>query len=458
MNSNVERRRPELLVSTSTTGRASRPPRTSWPSCARRSPRSTRSPSSQVQPVSRSRSAKSPTASQSLGCIRRPTTARSPPAGAANYFTYLFGAAREGLASPQAGRRSLHDGIRRSSAWRAQIVARRFRVPLVVISQDVFPENSGTARSTSQPGGDRCSSCAHRVVASSCRSRCGHRRDDESSHRGEVASIRRVSASIPTGGMPNASHHNRVTTPGPVSTILLRSLRRHSFRKRRPRAGSRHRSFRAAALLRPSMISVSSSSVPVRATPSLSALAERLEVDAVRFLPISRARCFRSRLRAQTSTSSGFARGLAGFVVTEPDLGCLAAGRPVLAGRRGTSLRPSRSFARPNAGSPSSPASLYAWRRPFAPCTEACTTSTRWAGAHAPTEEAKADRSFAVARYRSVLEEVRDDHSQLRRSSGSASPPWLGRTCVIRWWRACSHAFGRRQCPRVAARRRRRSP
>src|SRR4030081_3763378 len=58
---------------------------------------------------------------------------------AANYFTYLFGAVREALASKRPDVVvSMTDPPFIGAA--AQLVARRFRAPLLVISQDVFPE------------------------------------------------------------------------------------------------------------------------------------------------------------------------------------------------------------------------------------------------------------------------------------------------------------------------------
>ena len=140
----------------------------------------------------------------------------------------------------------------------------------------------------------------------------------------------------------------------------------------------------------------------------LETLAEVLEVDSVILLPYQPREVLPPVTCGADVHFVGLARGLSGFVVPSRIWGVLAAGRPVLAAADDDSetvalVRETGCGIAVPAGEPLR----------LAEAIRAC-----YDGVHDLDEmgrrgrayaEAKADRSYAVARYRSVLEEVRHD-------------------------------------------------
>ena len=129
------------------------------------------------------------TASRSCGCTRPHTTAPPLHRRATNYLTYLARALRRGLLAerpdivlcmtdpPLVGDVAL-------------AVARRFRVPLVVISQDVFPEIAVELGRLREPRLIVLLRVLDSLLPPPRRSRRRDRGDDEAAARGEGSADR----------------------------------------------------------------------------------------------------------------------------------------------------------------------------------------------------------------------------------------------------------------------------
>ena len=119
------------------------------------------------------------------------------------------------------------------------LVAKRFGVPLLVISQDVFPEIAERVKRLEQPLVLGALPSTRRAVPPACRPRRRDRPDDEAATRGERRSGRADRRHPELGrhdrARPAASPQRVVGGAGP-----RRLLRRDALRQRRPRAGSRH--------------------------------------------------------------------------------------------------------------------------------------------------------------------------------------------------------------------------
>jgi colanic acid biosynthesis glycosyl transferase WcaI len=324
---------------------------------------------------------------------------------AANYFTYIVDAVRTALASPRP------DVVVCMTdppfiAGAARLVARRFRVPLVVISQDVFPEIAVRLGRLNNP---LVVGLLRAVIASSLRDAdrvvvIGDTMQRRIEDKGvDPARIRVI---------PNWGDTTRIT-PQPRDNEWARA---HGLADRFVvmhsgnvgHAQDLDTLIRAAALLR-DMDDLRIVIVGVGARrDELATLAKVLEVDSVTFLPFQPREVLPQSLAGADVHFVGLARGLSGFVVPSRIWGVLAAGRPVLAAADGDSetvalVRETGCGIAVPAGEPLR----------LAEAIRACYDGVhdldemgRRARAYA---EAKADRSYAVARYRSVLEEVRHD-------------------------------------------------
>jgi len=140
----------------------------------------------------------------------------------------------------------------------------------------------------------------------------------------------------------------------------------------------------------------------------LAALATRMEAEAVSFLPYQPKDVVPQSLASADLHFVGLARGLAGFVVPSRLWGVLAAGRPVLAAAEEDSETVATVLAA-ECGITLPPGDPLRLAEVIRACHDGAydlESMGRRARAYA---EVEADRSVAVARYRRVLEEVRDD-------------------------------------------------
>jgi colanic acid biosynthesis glycosyl transferase WcaI len=327
---------------------------------------------------------------------------------ASNYFTYVLGAVRRALTSPRP------DVVVCMTdppfvATAAQVVASRFRVPLVVISQDVFPEIAvrlGRLRNPIAVGVLRV------LIASSLR------RADRVVVIGETMSRRIEEKGVDPARIrviPNWGDAERIT-PQPRDNpwarehgLAGRFVVMHSGNV--GHAQDLDTLIRAATLLR----DLDDLQIAIVGTGArhaeLSSLADTLEVDAVSFLPYQPRELLPESLASADVHFVGLARGLAGFIVPSRIWGVLAAGRPVIAAAEEESETAAlvRETQCGVAIPPGEPLRLAQAIRACYDGKYDLEAMGRRARAYA---EEKADRSVAVARYRSVLGEARDAYAR----------------------------------------------
>ena len=327
---------------------------------------------------------------------------------AANYFTYMLTAVRRGLASPRP------DVVVCMTdppfvATAAQLVARRFRAPLVVISQDVFPEIAvklGRLRNPAVVG------LLGALIASSLRFA------DRVVVIGETMKRRIEEKGVDPARIrviPNWGDAERIT-PQPRDNpwarehgLAGRFVVMHSGNV--GHAQDLDTLIRAATLLR-DLDDLRIVIVGVGARHAeLSTLADLLEVDAVSFLSYQPREALPESLASADVHFVGLARGLAGYVVPSRIWGVLAAGRPVIAAADEDSeiVALVRETGCGLAVPPGDPLHLAEAIRACHDGAHDLEAMGRRAREYA---EAEAGRSVAVARYRAVLEEVRDAHSR----------------------------------------------
>jgi colanic acid biosynthesis glycosyl transferase WcaI len=322
---------------------------------------------------------------------------------AVNYVTYLFESVREGLRSPRP------DVVLCMTdppvvANVALVVARRFRAPLVVISQDVFPEIAVELGRLTNPAAVNLLRVlvgaylrrADRIVAigETMRERLEAKgasadrisvipnwvdtesvqpkpKDNEWSRERELADRFVVMHS------GNVGHAQDLDTLVRATTFLrdLDDLRAVVIGR-----GARH-----AALVE---------------------LAERLDVeDAVQFMNYQRREELSLSLSAADVHVVGLARGLAGYVVPSRFYGILAAGRPVIvhADEQSETVRITREVGCGIVIPPGRPELLAETIRDAyegnLPLAEMGRAGREWV-------TAEADKHVAIARYRSLLQEV----------------------------------------------------
>jgi colanic acid biosynthesis glycosyl transferase WcaI len=322
---------------------------------------------------------------------------------AANYFTYVAGAVRKALAS------SRPDVVLCMTdppfiAAAARIVARRFRVPLIAVSQDVFPEIAvrlGRLRNPMVVGALRA------VIASALR------HADRVVVIGETMGLRIEEKGVDPARIrviPNWGDAERIT-PQPRDNAWAREhglaspfVVMHSGNV--GHAQDLDTLIRAAALLR-DLDDLRIVIIGLGARHAeLEALAEVLEVDSVTFLPYQPREVLPESLASADVHFVGLARGLAGFVVPSRIWGVLAAGRPVLAAAEAESETVAL-VREIDCGITVPPGEPLRLAEAIRACHDGIHPLAEMGERARAYAEAKADRSHAVARYRSVLEEVR---------------------------------------------------
>lgn len=251
------------------------------------------------------------------------------PLRAANYLTYLFESLRAGLASepPDVVLCMTDPPI---VADVALVVARRFRVPLVVISQDVFPEIAVELKRIENPV---LVGLLHVLI------RVYLERADRIVAIGETMKDRLE--------QKGAASDRIEVIPNWVDTAAIRPMpqdnewaREHGLAGRFVvmhsgnvgHAQNLDALVRAATFLR----DLDDLTVAIIGTgarhPELVELAERLEADQVTFLPYQPRDLLSLSLSAASLHVVGLARGLAGYVVPSRLYGIMAVGRPVFVG------------------------------------------------------------------------------------------------------------------------------
>jgi glycosyltransferase involved in cell wall biosynthesis len=246
---------------------------------------------------------------------------------AANYLSFLLGSLRAGLGSERP------DVVLCMTdpplvANVALPVARRFGVPLVVVSQDVFPEIAVALRRLEKP-----------LVIGALRRAIGFalRRADSVVAIGDTMRSRLEAkgvageriAVIPnwidTGAVGPVDRDNEwAAEQGLVGHFVVMHSGNVGF------AQDLETLLRAATLLRDlddlAVVVIGSGA----RRDALRSLASRIETDSVRFLPYQPPNIVSSSLSSADIHFVGLASGLAGFIVPSRIYGIMAAGRPVL--------------------------------------------------------------------------------------------------------------------------------
>jgi glycosyltransferase involved in cell wall biosynthesis len=285
----------------------------------------------------------------------------------------------------------------------AYFVARRFRAPLVVISQDVFPEIAVQLGRLENPAVVALLRVlvgfylrhAERVVA------IGDTMRDRLEAKGARAERLRV---IPNWVDVDAIHPEPRDNPWASENDLLdRFVVMHSGNV--GHAQDLDALIRAGTLLRDlddlRIVIIGSGA----RLDELVLLAERLEVDSVRFLPYQPREALSLSLSSADVHVVGLARGLSGFVVPSRLYGILSAGRPVIVAAESTAETVSvvRDAGCGIVVPPGRPDELARVIRAAHDGEYDLAEMGRLARAFA---ESTASRERAVARYRDVLAEV----------------------------------------------------
>jgi glycosyltransferase involved in cell wall biosynthesis len=322
---------------------------------------------------------------------------------AANYLTYIFGAIRESLRSKRPDVVvCMTDPPFIGAA--AELVARRFRAPLLVISQDVFPEIAvklGRLRNPLVIGVLRV------VIASYLRYA------DRVVVIGETMQKRIIEKGVEPGRVrviSNWGDAERVT-PQPRDNVWAEA---HDVTDKFVvmhfgnvgHAQDLDSLIRATTFLR----DLDDLAVPIIGVGArlqeLTELAATLEADKVAFLPWQDYEQRALPISAAHVHVVGLARGLAGYIVPSRMWGVLAAGRPVIAAAEEES-ETAVVVRQTGCGvvvPPGDPLALAEAIRAFHDGRYDLDEMGRLARAYAVTET---DRSIAVSRYRDVLLEMR---------------------------------------------------
>jgi len=285
----------------------------------------------------------------------------------------------------------------------ALIVARRFRVPLVVVSQDVFPETAARLGRIENP----VVLTALRVLVNAYL-----RRADRVVAIGETMRERLVA---------KGAHADRVTViPNWVDSDTLAPAPRDSAWARANGFGGRFVVMHSGnvghaqdleSLIRASMLLDDLDDLSVAIVgggtrhAELVALARKLGADRVRFLPYQPRETLAQSLSAADVHVVGLARGLAGYVVPSRLYGVLAVARPVICAADAES-ETAQLVERVGCGilvEPGRPDLLAdAVRRAYSGVLDLEEMGRR--GREYVTQEA--DRRVAVGRYRELLDEL----------------------------------------------------
>ena len=197
----------------------------------------------------------------------------------------------------------------------ALLVARRFRVPLVVISQDVFPEIAVQLKRLENPAVMSVAALARLALSPSGRPHRRDRRHDAAAPRGKGSAAGTRARDSELDRHAAATRRRSGTTGGRRERGCDEQVRGHALGQRRPRAGSRlARPRRRRSLRDLDDLAIMIIGMGARHA-ELVALAELLEVDQVKFLVLpaaptsaavavgGRRACRRARLRAWPAMS-----------------------------------------------------------------------------------------------------------------------------------------------------------
>jgi colanic acid biosynthesis glycosyl transferase WcaI len=326
---------------------------------------------------------------------------------ALNYVTYLLSALRQGLA------------VRRVDVVLcgtdppvigdlALLVARRHRAPLVVISEDVFPEIAVALHRLRNPW---LVSLLHLLVRTYLRradrvvaigDTMRHRLEEKGARSERLRVIPNwtdVQALRP-GGKANAWSREHALDSGFV--VMHSGNVGH--------AQDLDTLIRSATLLR----DMDDLRVVIIGTGAryaqLVSLAERLETDHVQFFDFQPRKLLPETLAAADVHVVGLARGLAGYIVPSRLYGVLAAGRPVIAAAEDES-ETAQLVRAVGCGVVVPPGAPLALAEAIRACHDGVHDLGEMGRRARDYAERNADRSIAFARYRELLAEVVLDSS-----------------------------------------------
>jgi colanic acid biosynthesis glycosyl transferase WcaI len=322
---------------------------------------------------------------------------------AANYFTYLIGALREGLVS----RRPdvvvcMTDPPFIGAA--AEIVARRFRAPLLVISQDVFPEIAVKLGRLRNP----LVIASLRVVISSYL-----RHASRVVVIGDTMKQRVVAKGVSPERVRVISNWGDAERVTPQSRDS-RWARKHGLEGKFVvmhfgnvgHAQDLDTLIRATTLLR----DLGDLVVPIIGVGArlkeLKELAEILEADQVHFLPWQAYEQRAVPISAAHLHVVGLARGLAGYIVPSRMWGVLAAGRPVIAAAEDES-ETAAVVRETGCGLVVPPGDSLRLAEALRACHDGVHDLEEMGRRARAYAERETDRKIAVDRYRLVLDEIR---------------------------------------------------
>jgi colanic acid biosynthesis glycosyl transferase WcaI len=322
---------------------------------------------------------------------------------AANYVTYLLGALREGVASERPDVVvCMTDPPFIGAA--AEILARRFRVPLLVITQDVFPEIAVKLGRLRNPV---AISALRIVIASYLRHATRVVVIGDTMKQRVVAKgvdPRRIRVISNWGDAERVKPQPRESAWARKHRLLDKFVVMHFGNV--GHAQDLDTLIGATTLLR----DLDDLVVPIIGVGArlaeLKELAETLEADKVLFFPWQAYEDRAMPISAAHLHVVGLARGLAGYIVPSRMWGVLAAGRPVIAAAEDESETAAvvRQTGCGLVVPPGDPLRLAEAIRACHDGKHDLEEMGRRARAYAQTET---DRAIAVARYRTVLEEIR---------------------------------------------------
>jgi colanic acid biosynthesis glycosyl transferase WcaI len=322
---------------------------------------------------------------------------------AANYLTYLLGAVQSGLATERPDVVvCMTDPPFIGAA--AELVARRFQAPLLVISQDVFPEIAVKLGRLHNP-----------LVVSALSSVIGQylRYADRVVVIGDTMKKRIVEKGVDPDRVRVISNWGDVDSVSPqprdndwareqglVDKFVVMHFGNVGH------AQDLDTLIRSTTLLR----DLNDLAVPVIGVGArlqeLMELADTIEADKIRFLPWQPYEQRQQPISAADVHVVGLARGLAGYIVPSRLWGILAAGRPVIAAAEDES-ETAKVVRETGCGIVVPPGSPLRLAEAIRACHDGAYDLQEMGRRARAYAEAETNRSIAVARYRQVLEEIR---------------------------------------------------
>ena len=219
----------------------------------------------------------------------------------------------------------------------ALLVARRFRAPLVVVSQDVFPEVAVELKRLDNPALVRLLRARDAPLPRARRPRRRDRRDDARAARGEGRRRATAIVVIPNWVDTTALEPRPRDNAWAREHELRRQVRRHALRATSATRRTSTRSIRAATFLRDlddlRIVADRRRRAPRRAEGAREAARGR----AGRFMGYQPRELLADSLSSADVHVVGLARGPSGYVVPSRLYGILAVGRPVIAAADGDS-------------------------------------------------------------------------------------------------------------------------